>query len=449
MMRSLMALESAQTPERLISARWVVPVEPHGVVLHDHAVAIRGERITAILPADEAERRFPAAAVVRRPSHVLLPGLVNAHTHAAMTLFRGMADDLPLQRWLTGHIWPAESRWAGPEFVRDGTRLAMLEMIRGGTTCFNDMYYFPDVVAGLAVEHHMRTVVGMILIEQPTPWAATIDEYFSKGIAVHDQYRDHALVRTAFAPHAPYTVSDPTLERLRRLADELDVPVHMHLHETAAETAASLAEHAQRPLARLDRQRLVTPLLAAVHMTDLDGDEVALMAARGGSVVHCPESNLKLASGYCPVARLLAAGINVALGTDGAASNNDLDMFGEMRTAALLGKAVAGDAAAVPAGMALAMATLNGARALGLGDDIGSLVPGKLADLIAVDLDAPATQPVHHVISQLVYSASRDQVRDVWVAGQQLLDDGRITRMDEADVLARAAAWRRRLAGEA
>jgi 5-methylthioadenosine/S-adenosylhomocysteine deaminase len=441
-----MSQQFSRAADQLIAARWVVPVEPRGAVLEEHAVVIADDRIVAILPTPQALDHYPSAAVIRRPRHVVLPGFVNAHTHAAMTLFRGLADDLPLDRWLARHIWPAEARWAGAEFVRDGTRLAMLEMLRSGTTCFNDMYYFPDVTADLAVENHIRAVVGMIIIEQPTPWASSLEEYFSKGLAIHDQYRDHFLVRTAFAPHAPYTISDPTLRHLRLLADELEVPVHMHVHETAGEIARSLKEHGRRPLARLEREGLVSPLLVAVHMTDLDEAEVALLAERGAAVVHCPESNLKLASGFCPVARLLAAGINVALGTDGAASNNDLDMFGEMRTAALLGKAIARDAAAVSAADALAMATIHGARALGLGADIGSLTPGKRADLICVDLDAPATQPVHHVISQLVYSACREQVCDVWVAGRQLLAEGAITHMDETDILARAAAWHRRLA---
>lgn len=444
-MRSPMPQESPQSHELIVAARWVVPVEPRGAVLHDHAVVVRGERIAAVLPSARAREVFPAATWVCRPHHVVLPGLINAHTHAAMTLFRGLADDLPLQRWLADHIWPAEARWAGPEFVRDGTRLAILEMLRGGTTCFNDMYFFPDVVADLAVEHHIRAVVGMIIIEQPTPWAETVEEYFSKGIAVHDQYRGHSLVRTAFAPHAPYTNSDPTLRHLRLLADELEVPVHMHVHETAAEISQSLAAHGRRPLARLEGEGLLSPLLVAVHMTELDEDEIGLLAERGVSVVHCPESNLKLASGFCRTARLLSAGVNVALGTDGAASNNDLDMFGEMRTAALLGKAVAGDPAAVAAEDALCMATLHGARALGLGEETGSLVPGKLADMVCVDLRSAATQPVHQVISQLVYSVCRDQVADVWVAGRQVVAEGRVIQMDEADVLARATAWQRRL----
>jgi 5-methylthioadenosine/S-adenosylhomocysteine deaminase len=440
----------AQPPNHadlVVSARWVIPVEPAGTVLDDHAVVVADGRIAAILPRDEALRRHPAAEVVSRPGHALLPGLVNAHTHAAMSLLRGLADDLPLATWLGQHIWPTESRWAGPEFVRDGARLAMLEMVRCGTTCFNDMYYFPDVVAALAVEHHLRAAVGMIVIEQPTPWARTTDEYFSKGLAVHDQYRDHGLVHTTFAPHAPYTVSDATLRHLRLLADELDVPVHMHVHETAAEVAQGIADHGVRPLERLASLGLLAAGFMAVHATELSDADIGRLAASNATVVHCPASNLKLASGFAPVARLLAAGINVALGTDGAASNNSLDMFAEMRLAALLGKGVARDATAIPAAAALTMATLGGARALGLADRVGSLVPGKAADMICVDLEAAGAQPVHHVLSQLVYATHSGQVSDSWIAGRQVLAGGRALHFDQADILARAATWRGRLAG--
>ncbi len=430
----------------IVSARWVVPVEPAGAVLEDHAVVIANGRVVAVAPRSAVSSRFHAPTTVHRPDHALMPGLVNAHTHAAMSLMRGMADDLPLGEWLGQHIWPAESRWAGPEFVRDGTRLAMLEMIRGGTTCFNDMYYFPDVVAALAVEHQLRAVVGMIVIEQSTPWASTSAEYFSKGLAVHDQYRDHPLVSTSFAPHAPYTVSDPTLSHVRLLADELDVPVHMHVHETRREVVDSVQACGKRPIARLDELGLLSAQLMAVHVTEIDADEIELLAARNVTVVHCPSSNLKLASGFCPVARLLAAGVNVALGTDGAASNNTLDMFGEMRAAALLAKGVSGDPSAVPAEQALALATINGARALGLGSEIGSLVPGKWADMICVNLRDTGTQPLHHVVSQLVYAASRTQVSDAWVAGRHVLAGGRPELMDERDILERADAWRQRLA---
>jgi 5-methylthioadenosine/S-adenosylhomocysteine deaminase len=430
----------------VIQARWIVPVEPRGTVLDHHAIAIRDGRIVALMPAADAEVKFTATRTVDRPEHILLPGLVNAHTHAAMTLFRGMADDMPLERWLGDHIWPAEARWASPDFVRDGTNLAIIEMLRGGTTCFQDMYFFPDVVASSAVEHSIRAVVGMIAIDMPTAWASDIDEYLSKGIAVHDQYKNHPLVSTTFAPHSPHMITTDTCERLRMLANELDTPIHTHLHETNDEIQTSMEKYGCRPLQRIDELGLVNSLLTAVHMTQLLDDEITLLAERGVSIVHCPESNLKLASGFCPTARLLEAGINVALGTDGAASNNDLDMFGEMRSAALLGKGVAGDAAALSAEDVLAMATINGARAVGLTDEIGSLEVGKQADITCVDLNEPATQPVHHPISQLVYSASRDQVSDVWIGGQQVLEDKRLIRRDQAEILERARAWQKRLA---
>jgi 5-methylthioadenosine/S-adenosylhomocysteine deaminase len=254
-------------------------------------------------------------------------------------------------------------------------------------------------------------------------------------------------VGTAFAPHAPYSVGDAPLARVRRLADELELPVHMHVHETRDEVDQGIARDGRRPLARLDALGLVSPGLVAVHMTQLEDDEIALCADRGVQLVHCPESNLKLASGFCPVERLLAAGINVALGTDGAASNNDLDMLGELRTAALLAKGVAQDPSAVPAATALRMATLNGAKALGLGEAIGSLEPGKEADMVAVDLSFPETQPVHHPISQLVYAAGRRQVSHVWVAGRPVLLEGRLTTVDLDKIRADAEQWRERIAG--
>ena len=425
----------------IITARWIVPVEPAGRVLEDHAVVIRDGRILAVLPRAAALEAYPSASRTDRPSHVLLPGLVNAHTHAAMTLFRGMADDLPLDTWLNQYIWPAEAHWVTPDFVRDGTELALLEMLQGGTTTCSDMYYYPDAVARAVADSGMRATVGMIVLEHPTVWARSANEYLSKGLAVRDQFKGHPLVSTMFAPHAPYTIANRTFGQIRVLADELEVPIQMHVQETAWEIATSVKEFQCRPLQRLDALGIVTPMLAAVHMTQLEAGEIELLADRGASVIHCAESNLKLASGLCPVARLAAAGVNVALGTDGAASNNDLDMFGEMRTAALLAKSVAQRADVLPAAAVLQMATLNGAQALGLGDRVGSLLPGKEADLICVDLSRPATQPVHSPISQLVYAASRDQVTDVWVAGRQLLEAGQPTVADSDAILARAAAW--------
>ncbi len=435
-----------QPVDTLISARWVVPVEPEGAVLDRHAVAVSRGRVVDVLPTDQARRRYLPAVERDLPDHVLIPGLVNAHTHAAMSLFRGLADDLPLMRWLAEHIWPAEGRWVSDEFVQDGTRLAVAEMLRGGTTCFNDMYFFPEDTGRVASVLGIRAVVGLILIDVPTVWARDADEYLAKGLAVHDRFRDDPLVRTAFAPHAPYTVSDQALTRVATLAEELDVPVHMHVQETADEVRQEIERHGLRPLARLERLGLLTPRLVAVHMTQLEPAEVERVAEHGASVVHCPESNLKLASGFCPVERLLDAGVNVALGTDGAASNNDLDLLGEARTAALLGKAVAGSAAAVDAWTVLTLATLHGARALGLEDEIGSIVVGKAADLVAVDLSALETQPVYHPVSQLVYAAGRHQVSDVWVAGRHLLKDRLPTTFDEAEVRARARAWGERIA---
>jgi len=428
----------------LIHADWVIPVDQPGT-LERHSIAIADGRITAIAGRAEAEHAIEAREVVDLPGHALIPGLVNAHTHSAMTLFRGLADDLPLMSWLNDHIWPAEGRWVHEEFVADGSRLAIAEMLRSGTTCFNDMYFFPDVTARVAGQAGIRATVGLILIDFPSAWAGDADEYFDKAIAVHDQFRNDPLVRTAFAPHAPYSVADAPLRRVLRLANELELPVHMHVHETLAEVRGGVEQHGQRPIERLRQLGLINPALIAVHMTQLEDDEIALFAESGAQVVHCPESNLKLASGHCPVTRLLDAGVNVALGTDGAASNNDLDMLGEMQSAALLAKGVSGDACALPAEQALQMATLHGARALGIDDRTGSLTVGKLADIVAVDLSQPESQPVFNPVSQLVYTVGREQVRHVWVHGRQLLNNRALTTIDLAQVLRRTAAWHEKI----
>jgi len=431
--------------DTLILPRWIVPVEPDDRVLHQHAVAVDKGRILAIVPADQAQREYRARHLHRLPHHALIPGLVNAHTHAAMALFRGIADDLPLMTWLNDHVWPAEAKWLSEEFVAESTRLALAEMIRGGTTCFNDMYFFPEITARIAAQAGMRAVIGLIVIDFPTVWGNGPDDYFSKATALHDRYRQHPLIRTAFAPHAPYTVSDAPLTRVRTLADELEIPVHMHVHETADEVREGMAKTGMRPIARLEGLGLIGPSLAAVHMTQVNDEELELFAGTGANVVHCPESNLKLASGFCPVARMLDEGINVCLGTDGVASNNDLDMIGELRVAALLAKGVAGDASKVPAYQALRMATINGAKAIGLAADIGSIEPGKNADLVAIDLEPPATSPVYSPISQLVYAASRDQVSHVWVGGQLLLREQQLTTLDQAAIAAQIVDWQRRI----
>jgi 5-methylthioadenosine/S-adenosylhomocysteine deaminase len=434
-----------QTIDTLIHARWIVPVEPDERIYTNHSLAVDEGRILEILPSEEARLRYAPTVEHTLGRHLLIPGLVNAHTHAAMTLLRGLADDLPLNEWLNRHIWPAESRWVSEEFVHDGSRLAMAEMLRGGTTCFNDMYFFPDVTARAAASCGMRACVGLIVIDFPTVWAQDADEYISKGLAVHDHYRADPLIRTAFAPHAPYTVSDAPLERVRVLADELDIGIHMHVHETADEIRTAVEVTGARPLARLRELGLVSPALMAVHMTQLEPEEIEAYAAQGGHVVHCPESNMKLASGFCPAAALAGAGINVALGTDGPASNNDLDMIGEMRSAALLGKLVSGNASALPAHQLLRIATLNGATALGLGEQTGSLIPGKWADMAAVRLDAIETQPLYEPVSQLVYACGRNQVTDVWVAGQHLLKERELTTLDIHEILHKARDWQARI----
>jgi 5-methylthioadenosine/S-adenosylhomocysteine deaminase len=435
--------------DTLLCPRWIVPVEPAGAVLEDHCVALRGGLIEAVLPRAAAEARFAAYDKVELGEHALIPGLVNAHTHAAMALMRGLADDLPLMRWLEEHIWPAEMKHVSPQFVRDGTLLACAEMLRGGVTCFNDMYFFPAAALEAAQEAGMRVALGMIVFDFPSAYGADPDDYLAKGLALRDQWGDAPLVSFCLAPHAPYTVSDATFGKVAKLAAEVDVPVHLHVHETEQEIERSLAEHGVRPLARLERLGLLGPGLIAVHGVHLDDAEIALLAKHGASVAHCPSSNLKLASGFAPAAKLAAAGVNLCIGTDSAASNNRLDMFAEMRLAALLAKAVARDAQALPAQAALRAATLGGATALGLQARIGSIEPGKCADLAAVRLSGPELSPCYDVLSHLVYAAGREHVSDVWVAGRRLLHDGTMPALHFGALDTRCKLWQNTLRSHA
>ncbi|MBL6969755.1 MAG: TRZ/ATZ family hydrolase, partial [Gammaproteobacteria bacterium] len=417
------------------------PIEPDETILENHAVAIHDGLILELLTSEQARAKYSATQSFDLERHVLMPGLINSHTHTAMSLLRGIADDLPLMTWLQEHIWPAEQKWVSEDFVRDGSELAMAEMLRGGTTCFNDMYFFPEVTANSAAQCGIRAVIGLIVIDFPTAWGDGPDEYLEKGLKIHDQYRNSPHIHTAFAPHAPYTVSDAPLKRIQMLAEELDIPIHMHIHETAHEVDEATEQSGMRPLQRLHNLGLLGPQLTAVHMTQLNDDEIKLLAEYGASVVHCPESNLKLASGFCPVDKLMKAGVNVALGTDSAASNNDLDMLGEARTAALLSKGVSLDPTSLSAHQTLKMATLNGAKALGLGKITGSIVAGKAADLIAVDLSALETNPIYNVASQLIYSANRNQVREVWVNGEHLLRGGDLVTLDQEKLKQQAMEW--------
>jgi len=426
--------------DTIINASWVIPVDPDNRILPNHSILIEAGRIVAILPSQQVVE-FQARKTVDLPGHALLPGFINTHTHAAMSLLRGVADDLSLDDWLNGHIWPLETRWVGEAFIRAGSRLSIAEMLKTGTTCFNDMYYFPDQTAQVAEQAGIRASLGLILLDFPTIWANDPDEYFSKGLELHDRLRSHSHITTAFAPHAPYTVSNGPLKKLQILADELDIPIHIHVHETSAEIVNAITEHGYRPLERLRTLGLLTSRAQCVHMTQLLESEIAMLAEHGSHIVHCPESNMKLASGYCPVSNLLEGGVNVALGTDSAASNNNLNMLAEMRTAALLAKNYAADPTVLPAWQALRMATINGARALGLDQQTGSLEEGKAADMIAVDMNRLQTQPLYDPVSQLVYAADSSQISDVWVAGRRVLEDGELLTMDENAILKESQQW--------
>ncbi|HMB39989.1 MAG TPA: TRZ/ATZ family hydrolase [Wenzhouxiangellaceae bacterium] len=430
---------------QVLLPRWVVPVVPEGRVLEDHAVVVEDGRIAAVIPAVEVEARFPRAARVELPDRVLIPGLVNMHTHSAMALLRGLADDLPLMRWLHENIWPAEKIIMGPDYVRAGTRLAMAEMLRAGTTCFNDNYFFPDVTAEAAVSAGMRSVIGMPVIGFPTPWAETEDEYFRRGLEVHRRFADEPMVSMSFVPHAPYSVGDEAFRRIARLAEELDIAVHLHLLEAPGEIESSRKEHGLVPLDRLETLGLLGPRLLAVHMTQITETDIPRLARAGVHVVHCPDSNMKLASGICPVADLDAAGVNVCIGTDGAASNNDLSLLAEMRQTALLAKVSSGNPEAIPGARALSMATINGARALGMGDEIGSIEVGKQADLAAIRLDRIETQPVYDVISQIVYAVPDSQVTDVWIGGRRIVDGRELTTLDEDEIMESCREWQQRI----
>lgn len=430
----------------LLLPAWLVPVEPAGVVLKDHGLGIRDGCIVYIGPRSEALKQT-ALQTLELPEMLLSPGLINAHGHAAMTLFRGLADDLPLMTWLHDHIWPAESKWVSEDFIRDGTDLAIAEQLKGGITCFSDMYFYPSVAADRVHNSGIRAQITVPILDFPIPGARDTDEALHMGVQLFNDLAHHPRIKIAFGPHAPYTVGDENLERVRVIADELDAMIQMHVHETAFEVEQAVDQSGERPLARLNRLGMLGPRFQAVHMTQINDDDLALLVESNTSVIHCPESNLKLASGFCPVERLWQAGVNVAVGTDGAASNNDLDLLGETRTAALLAKAVAGSAAALDAHRALRMATLNGARALGIQNEVGSLEIGKAADIVAFDLSGLARQPIYDPVSQLIYATGRDCVSHVWVAGKQLLEDRRLTRMDEQALCDTAKAWGKRISG--
>jgi 5-methylthioadenosine/S-adenosylhomocysteine deaminase len=434
-------MHNKQTADTLLHARWVLPVAPKNIVLEQHSVAIKAGRIAEVLPTEQAKQRWQGLTELDLSEHALIPGLINAHAHTPMNLFRGLADDLPLMEWLNQHIWPAELAIYRPESIADGMRLAILEMLASGTTCFCDHFFFHDTAAQTVIETGMRANIGLWIGNVPTVWGKNETEYFAKAETSLQQNKPHPLVSWSLAPHSPYMVTYEAFQKIKQMSAEFNLPIHIHMHESTAEIAGSLKKYNKRPLEWLDELGLLSSRFICVHMVQLTPSEIELVAARQVPVVHSPESNLKLANGFAPITALLAAGVTVALGTDGAASNNDLNMFGEMRTAALLAKGVSQSATALPAPQALEMATINGAKAFGLDKEIGSLEIGKAADIVAVDLSSYFTQPVYNPLSHLVYAINRQQVSDVWVAGKQLLKNGEFTELDAAAIIAKAKHW--------
>jgi len=440
-------MDSLRDIDLLIEASWVLPIEPAGALLENHAVAVNAGRIVDVLPSSDADNRFRAKARKILDGQMLLPGLVNLHTHAAMSLFRGRADDLHLMDWLSKHIWPAEGRHVSEQFIHDGTLLACAEMLRSGITCFNDMYFFPGQAGRAALEACMRAVLGIVVIEFPTPYASDAQDYLRKGLGARDALKSEALLSFCMAPHAPYTVSDASFEQIATLAEQLQLPVHIHVHEIEHEIHEHIKQHGVRPLERLRRLGLLGPELIAVHAVHLDDVEIDLLAAQGCSVAHCPASNLKLASGFARLGDMLSAGINVGIGTDGAASNNRLDILEELRLAALVSKAESGDAQTLPVHSALRMATLDGAKALGLDHDIGSIEHGKCADMIAVNLAGVIEMsPCYDPVSHLVYAAGREHVTHVWVQGKEVVSGGQLTTVDPQELIAKARSWQHKIA---
>ncbi len=430
-----------ESADHIIEAQWLITCDEQNRVLANHALVIQHGYIKDILPIAQAKERYTARATERYFTHAIMPGFVNTHTHLAMNFFRGLADDLALMNWLNHHIWPAEKQWVTHEFVLDASLFAMAEIIRSGTTCFNDMYFFLEATAEAAHTAGLRGTIGITVIDFPTNWAANTEEYFEKGLAFYDAYKGHDKIKIAMAPHAIYTVSDNNLLKVKVMAEKYDLKIHMHIHETADEINQSILSTKKRPLRRLYDLGLVSPRLMAAHMTQIREEDIDMLSIAKPHIIHCPQSNMKLASGACPIHQLREKGINIALGTDSAASNNNLNMLEEMRSAALLSKLITNNPESISANEALKLATINGAKALGMDHITGSLEIGKSADFIAINLESIETLPVYHPVSQIVYAASSSQITDTWVAGKQLMKNRQLLTLDEKELLQKARYW--------
>jgi len=440
-MPSKQVSESRQEVDSIIQTKWLIPMTDKDLILENHSLIIQQNMIREILPNNEAKKYFQSNNTYQLDQHIVIPGLINSHGHAAMSLFRGFADDMPLEVWLEEKIWPAEGLWVNEEFVSDGAELAIAEMLLAGTTTFTDMYFFPDHVAKVAIKNNIRAHLASPVLDFPTVWAQNPEEYIHKAMELHDNYKNNEHIYVGFGPHAPYTVSDEPLRKIATFASELDIAIHMHVHETAHEVQEAVSKSGNRPLSRLQELGLMIPNLQCVHMTQLVDEEIQLLADSGVSVVHCPASNLKLASGFCPSDALLNAGVSISLGTDGCACNNELNMLNEMRLAALIGKGSSGDASTLTAWDVLAMATVNGAKQIGLNDYIGTLESGKYADITAVNLNLVNTTPVYDPVATLIYSAQASQVSHVWVAGQLNVEDGKLLNINEETLMNKAQHW--------
>lgn len=435
--------------DALIEPKWIIPVEPHNVVLEDHIVAIKDGKIFSIMTKTQmAQHAFTSDKHYIMPEHVLMPGLVNAHAHSAMTLLRGFADDIQLMDWLNDHIWPAERTWLSERFVRDGTMLACAEMLMGGTTCFNDHYPFAQVTAETAKKLKMRCRVGMFMIDHPTAYAHDFNGYVNKELAWYENYVDEPLINVSLAPHSPYALGETSMKRLATLRHETQCPIHMHVHESKLEVTSSLENYHQRPIRRLADHGLLESNFQAVHCAQINDEDLRVLKDHPVNIIHCPQSNAKMASGICPVSAMQDMGLNVALGTDGAASNNDLDMLDEMQSAAFLAKQQSGNPARMKAADVIRMATLNGAKAMGLDQTIGSIEEGKAADLIAINMYHPSTQPVFNPIHQVVYACGRDQVSHAWIDGKILLRDGNFTKWPIQRIMEDAQDWGKKIKRE-
>lgn len=431
--------------ELVIEARWLCPVVPQNVLLEHHSIVIQAGLIVDICPSSSVFELYQVKEVVKLTEHILIPGLINLHAHAAMSLMRGMADDLPLMPWLEQHIWPAEQAVVSERYVKDATLLACAEMLGGGITCFNEMYFYPQAASMAVSQAGIRANLGLVVLEFPSAYANDADDYLQKGFAAHDSWRNNPLITSSIAPHAPYTVSDQSFKTIVTYAEQLGLGIHTHLHETRDEILQSEAKYGLRPLRRLAEFGLLGPNFVAAHCVHLLNSEIEMMAEFGCHVAHCPSSNLKLASGIAPVAQLLAQGINVGLGTDGVASNNRLDIFAEMRLCALLAKGITEDATVVPAHQALEMATVNAAKAMALDHKIGSIEVGKLADLVAVKLSDFNTSPCYDPVSHLVYTCGRENVTNTWVAGELLYSNGVYANIEPVELKDIINTWQPKL----